>query len=98
MPRRLISTKQELQDNLQTFISYSKSNLEEEREFFRESLSRGRCFVVNENGSQFAPSRFLGYVANNMTDHKRDEEKHGEAKLIMLLIKSYNLVQLRILR
>ncbi|HWP30818.1 MAG TPA: hypothetical protein VNK96_03695 [Fimbriimonadales bacterium] len=77
MPRKLISTKQELLNNLQTFVSYSKSNLEAEREFFRESLSRGKCFVVDENGAHFAPSRFLGYVANNMPEHKRDEEKDG---------------------
>jgi hypothetical protein len=56
---------------------YSK-NIEEKR-FYRNIIRRGRCFVALETrkGFIFAPSRFIGYINNNMKNHEKNYKKDG---------------------
>ena len=75
----LIASLNDLKKNLDTLETYRNSSEERYKEFYKELIKRGRCFVVykyNDN-YHFAPSRFIGYKNNNMNAHKGNDEKDG---------------------
>ncbi len=76
---RLVETWTEIRGNLIAFNSYGKSSDMLEREFFVERLRLGKCFVAldTDKGIIFGPSRFLGYVDNNIYSHEDNKSKHG---------------------
>jgi putative restriction endonuclease len=47
--------------------------------FWENLIKRGRCFVVWESGKglMVGPSRFVGYVDNDLLKHKVNGEKDG---------------------
>jgi len=76
---KLVETWTEIRENLLTFNSYRLSKDLFEREFFVDRIRLGKCFVALETntGIIFGPSRFVGYVENNIYDHQDNLSKHG---------------------
>jgi hypothetical protein len=76
---REIRTLPELSENLSTLERYMNSSDDEEREYHRDRVRKGICFVAYQKGGRylFAPSRFIGYWHNTMTLHEDNEDKHG---------------------
>ncbi|MCJ7698109.1 MAG: HNH endonuclease, partial [Thermoplasmata archaeon] len=64
----LIDSISNLQKNLDTLEKYRNSTEAVYREFYKDLIKRGRCFVVyvHDNNTHFAPSRFIGYKENDM--------------------------------
>lgn len=75
----LIDSVSDLQKNLDTLETYRNSVEATYREFYKELIKRGRCFVVysRDNNTHFAPSRFIGYKHNDMNSHWANHEKDG---------------------
>ena len=75
----LISNQPELEANLKRLEEYRYSSDIAERDFYRNLIKLGICFVVlKKNGKLlWGPSRFLGYRNNSMNSHKRNHEKDG---------------------
>ena len=66
-----IETLEELRMNGKTLSKYLHNGTDNEKEFAKELIKKGKDFVVfeTESGAEFYPSRFLGYKNNNMTEH-----------------------------
>ena len=75
--------------NLESLERYQKSSDKSERVFWENLIKRGRCFVVWESHGQFTfgPSRFVGYLDNDMLKHKANREKDG--RVTNKVIKSF---------
>ncbi len=75
-----IQTRAELMQNLATLERYMGSADTEEREFHKGLVKNGICFVAYEKNGRhlFAPSRFVGYAHNTMTQHRDNEFKDGK--------------------
>jgi len=75
----LIDSVNDLQKNLDTFDSYGDGAEGAVKEFYKDLIKRGRCFVVYTRGSKtrYAPSRFIGYRNNDMKSHLANAEKDG---------------------
>lgn len=70
----LVSTTDELKENLFTFEMYGNSP--SSFEMYKAYLKRGACFVIfklNNNTCLFGPSRFLGYKSNTFEKHESGE-------------------------
>ena len=65
--------------NILQLEKYKNSENNEERTFYKNIVGRGRCFVAldTRNGFVFAPSRFVGYVDNNIKNHDENYDKDG---------------------
>jgi hypothetical protein len=63
-------------DTLEKYLSYKK---EPEYEFALNLIKRGTCFLAIKSyeGYKFYPSRFIGYVNNNMAKHLNNDYKDG---------------------
>ena len=74
----IISSREALQENITRLHAYLRGAAID-REFAREIIERGICFVVTEvdQKSFFAPSRFIGYVNNTRDGHLRNPTKDG---------------------
>jgi hypothetical protein len=66
-------------NNVAIFERYGRSENPTEREFFNEHLRRGMNFVAIKIGDKyvFAPSRFVGYIDNDMNKHEDNPYKDG---------------------
>ncbi|MBU7316017.1 HNH endonuclease [Paenibacillus oleatilyticus] len=75
----LIHTLDQLLKNIEKLMIYKDSDIPEEQSFFRETVERGKCYVVVKKGNDisFSPSRFIGYIDNDMYKHKLNDSKHG---------------------
>lgn len=75
----LIQTHKHLEQNILNVEKYIAIGTEEEKSEIRELIKRGICFVAYNVGNEtrFAPSRFLGYVYNELYKHKYAFEKDG---------------------
>ena len=75
----LVTRWDQIEKNLHTFASYRNSTDPVEREFYAERLKRGICIVACEHGGKilFGPSRFVGYIDNNLDDHTNNRFKDG---------------------
>lgn len=76
----LISDLRELKINLLTLERYMSSNNQVERDFHRNLIKLGINFVVykKNNIHFFAPSRFIGYKNNSMSNHINNKYKDGK--------------------
>lgn len=76
---RLINSKEQLLKNLETLEGYLKSGNEKLVKEAKKLIKRGTCFVAYKKGKQlhFAPSRFVGYISNNLNKHLASTDKHG---------------------
>jgi 5-methylcytosine-specific restriction protein A len=74
----LISSRSELEQNLSQFRKYLMGS-GIEAEFARDLIEQGICFVIAEaeTGLVFAPSRFVGYRANDRHSHLQNVSKDG---------------------
>lgn len=68
---QLIKTKLQLIKNIETVENYLIEGIEKDQQFIRDLIRRGKCFVAYHVGKEIrmAPSRFLGYVNNNISKH-----------------------------
>lgn len=69
----------DIRKNIKTLDALSKSPDRSAREYHRERIRQGHCFVWTEEAGRliFAPSRFAGYKDNRPQDHERNEDRHG---------------------
>lgn len=69
----LVSTVQQVVDNVETLYLYGESSKGYERKFHDDRIKNGKIFAVlqTHHGLQFAPSKFAGYV-NNDIGHAED--------------------------
>lgn len=76
---KLVNTIEELNQNLQTIEHYLSEGTEEEEEYASGLIFRGNCFVAYRIAGElrFAPSRFIGYKANNYKKHINSKTKDG---------------------
>ena len=76
---QLVSNREQVKRNLETLEGYRTSQQPEGRTFYGRLIREGICFLVYYEGDQFlfGPSRFIGYVDNDMTQHEANEDKHG---------------------
>ena len=75
-----VKTLKELTANVQILDEYLNSKSDPEFMFALNLVKRGTCFYVTKNGDnvyRFYPSRFIGYVCNNMDAHMNNQEKNG---------------------
>lgn len=75
----VIEKLEQLEANIKRFEAARKSNRQEIAKEYRNLLKRGTLFVpyITGEGLGFAPSRFVGYVGNDVKTHKDIEGKHG---------------------
>ena len=76
---KLVSNRAEVVRNLLTLEAYRTSPNPSERAFYRDRLRNGTCFLVYDVGDQllFGPSRFIGYVDNDIAQHNTNDDKDG---------------------
>ncbi len=91
MKLELVSTKQQIVDNLIRFYEYQSDD--NPSEYFKKLIRRGKKFVYIYYGEQhiFCPSRFVGYKDCNLDDHEVAENKNGSKttqKITSILKKS----------
>lgn len=69
---RLITNEKQLVANIETVERYLVDGNESEKAFIRDLIRRGKCFVAYEVNKEIrmAPSRFLGYIDNNVSKHE----------------------------
>ncbi len=77
---RLVRTREELIENMDTLDRYLENKAEPEYEFGCQRIKRGIHFIVREkNGKKhFYPSRFIGYAHNSKEQHENNERKDGK--------------------
>ena len=74
-----VKTWSDIRLNILQLEKYKNSENNEERTFYKNIVGRGRCFVAldTRNGFIFVPSRFVGYVDNNIKNHDENYDKDG---------------------
>lgn len=72
-----IENRADVIKNIYTLYSYLRSKSDEERNWALNRFKQGRWYIVEPLGNMlfFAPSRFVGYKNNNITEHT---ENHGD--------------------
>lgn len=75
----LVTTKQQLTTNIETLERYLTEGDSNEMKEAVSLVKKGICFVAYKASHElrFAPSRFIGYVENNVEKHSLNEGKHG---------------------
>ena len=75
----VVETRQDIEASIEQLETYRHSQDRREVEYYKGLVRRGICFVVtNRNGELvFSPSRFIGYVNNNLEAHESNASKDG---------------------
>ncbi len=75
----LISNRRQLIANIETVENYLIDGDLSEKEVMLDLIRKGKCLVAYkvDNEYRFAPSRFLGYVNNNLSGHSSSKTKTG---------------------
>ena len=79
----------ELQVNIDLLETYMNSKIDPEYSFALTLIKRGTCFAAVKEKStyKFYPSRFIGYINNNMDFHLNNESRDGrETNLAISII------------
>ena len=78
-PMKLINTKDQLIKNINTLRSYLTEGDKKSNSKAKALVKCGICFVayIIDEEFHFAPSRFIGYVDNNLDKHFKSDEKDG---------------------
>jgi hypothetical protein len=73
---KLVRTKNEIIENIVKLNNY----ISDENDYALRLVQRGACFVVlKDNGVyKFYPSRFIGYINNNLERHIHNNDKDGK--------------------
>jgi len=76
---KLITTMEQLNKNIATFDNYLIKGTFEQKDWAKKIILNGICFVAYSmnNELRFLPSRFLGYVDNEINKHKSSKTKDG---------------------
>lgn len=76
---KLINNKDQLIKNIDTLEGYLTEGNEYSNSEATALVKRGTCFIAYsiENELRFAPSRFIGYIDNNLDKHSASNEKDG---------------------
>ncbi len=74
-----VTSPAQIRRNIQTLDRLGRSSDGSEREYHRERIRQGHCFVWTEESGRllFAPSRFAGYRDNSVEDHEQNDDKNG---------------------
>lgn len=74
-----VKTWAEIRLNILQLEKYKNSENSDERQFYKDRIKQGRCYIAldTRNGFIFAPSRFVGYVDNSITNHDENYDKDG---------------------
>lgn len=77
---KTIENRLELEENIATLEKYRGLKGSMEESYYVSLVRRGLCFVSYQQDGEvrFAPSRFLGYKANNMELHDANKTKDGK--------------------
>jgi len=75
----LVSSTEQIADNIETLYRYGESTNYHERRFHDKRIKNGKCFVVVQvrDGFRYAPSKFAGYVANDINHADKLRERDG---------------------
>lgn len=75
----VVTTKNEIEENLKLFEDYLCEGADDEQIFCSELIRKGSCFIAYQIGSElrFAPSRYIGYAKNTIHSHEK-REKDGK--------------------
>jgi predicted HNH restriction endonuclease len=75
----LVSTKEEIINNLLQFDKYLRYGTDEEKEFICDLIGGGRNFIAYQIDGEFKfiPSRYTGYLNNTKNKHYKNRSKHG---------------------
>lgn len=75
----LVSNVEQVVDNIETLYRYGESNNQDERKFHDARIKNGKLFAaVQDRGSfRFAPSKFSGYVNNDISHEKNLSDRDG---------------------
>lgn len=76
---RLVEEISDILDNIMVLERYRNSDDLRERDFYLSLINKGICFVVYKHKGEFlfGPSRFVGYIDNNRSEHLRNKSKDG---------------------
>ena len=74
MPKVLITAKNQIINNMDTIDSYLNAVGTTSCSYARDLINRGRslAYRIIEGEYRFYPSRFIGYIDENMAEHKSD--------------------------
>jgi hypothetical protein len=77
---KLVSNWGDIRNNLETLDRYRISVDPKEKDFYKDRILRGICFVVYKKGGEilWGPSRFVGYKGNTLSLHSANEDKDGK--------------------
>ncbi len=75
MPKVLVTTKEQIIKNMDTIDSYLNASGTTECSYAKDRIKMGKSFAyrIIDGEYHFYPSRFIGYINNNMVDHKADK-------------------------
>lgn len=79
MELELVSSKEEILANLIRFSNYQFSKNNSHRNYYKDTLKRGKIFVFADYGGRyiFCPSRFVGYKNCTIQKHQKATNKNG---------------------
>ena len=75
----LVRNWNDILTNILKLEKYRFSKENEEVEYYKGLIKRGTCFVATKINKKinFAPSRFIGYLDNDMEKHDANKTKDG---------------------
>ena len=76
----VVSTEDEIRENLAQFENYLCDGSEEEQEFAYGLVQKGSCFIAYKIDGElrFSPSRYTGYLNNSKSKHTNNQYKDGK--------------------
>ena len=74
-----VKTLKNIEENIEVLDGYLKNQIDPYYSETLKLIQRGTCFIAvkNNNNIKFYPSRFIGYVNNDMDKHLNNTEKDG---------------------
>jgi len=82
---KLIDNIEQLEQNLETVEFYLTEGTDYENDEIIGLIRRGACFISYqiEDELRFAPSRFVGYINNNLEQHFRSHKNGMETNVVI---------------
>jgi 5-methylcytosine-specific restriction protein A len=76
----VVTTEDEIRENLAIFENYLCDGSEEEQQFAYNLIRRGSCFIAYQIDGElrFSPSRYTGYLSNTRDKHLSNSGKDGK--------------------
>lgn len=82
----LIGTVEDIIENVETLFSYGLRDSGEEKKFHDKRIKDGKLFVAVQYGDRFrfAPSKFVGYISNDISHLAKLRERDGRKTNVVL--------------